>query len=138
MKQDKANVKDLLSCIGNVIELTEIEMGMSSELVSCMPGFIAAIFNEICTLAKKHTSIEADEVVQMVLNTMIGTEQLMIEKNCINCSYRDVFIRVAAKGGITKEGIKVIQESFPQVSDSIFDKALEKRRYIQNAGNKKH
>lgn len=115
----------MLYSIGSVIELPESEMGMGSELVSCMPGFIAAIFNEICISAQKHTSIATKEVVQMVLNTMIGTGQLMIENNC---SYQDVITRVATKGGITEEGVKVIQESFPQVSDAIFDKTLEKRR----------
>lgn len=124
-EQDKVNIKDLLYSIGSVIELPESEMGMGSELVSCMPGFIAAIFNEICISAQKHTSIATEEVVQMVLNTMIGTGQLMIE---YNCSYQDVITRVATKGGITEEGVKVIQESFPQVSDAIFDKTLEKRR----------
>lgn len=124
-EQDKAIIKELLSCIGSVIELPESEMGMGSELVSCMPGFIAAIFNEICTSAQKHTRIESDEVVQMVLNTMIGTGQLMIENSY---SYQDVITRVATKGGITEEGVKVIQEAFPQVSNAIFDKTLEKRR----------
>lgn len=124
-EHDKASIKDLLSCIGSVIELPESEMGMGSELVSCMTGFMAAIFDEICTWAQKHTSIGADEVVQMVLNTMSGTGQLMIDNNY---SYQDVINRVATKGGITEEGVKVIQESFPQVSDSIFDKTLEKRR----------
>ena len=124
-ERDKESIKDLLSCIGSVVELPEAEMGMGSELVSCMPGFIAGIFNEICTSAQKHTSIGADEVARMVLNTMVGTGQLMIEKDY---TYQDVITRVATKGGITEEGVKVIRESFPQVSDSIFDKTLEKRR----------
>lgn len=47
-------IKDLLYSIGSVIELPESEMGMGSELVSCIPGFIAAIFNEICISAQKH------------------------------------------------------------------------------------
>lgn len=124
-EMDKTNIKKLLHIIGNVIELPESEMGMGSELVSCMPGFVAAIFNEICVSAQKHTSISAEEIVQMVLNTMIGTGQLMIENNC---SYQDVITRVATKGGITEEGVKVIQKAFPEVADSIFDKTLEKRR----------
>lgn len=49
----------------------------------------------------------------------------MIENNY---SYQDVITRVATKGGITEEGVKVIQEAFPQVSNAIFDKTLEKRR----------
>lgn len=124
-KDDKKSVKKLLDCMGTVIELPESEMGMGSELVSCMPGFIAAIFNEICISAKKHTGITDEEVIQMVLNTMIGTGQLMLENNY---SYQDVISRVATKGGITEEGVKVIQEAFPEVSDDIFDKTLEKRR----------
>lgn len=124
-EQDKIYIKNLLQCMGTVIELPESEMGMGSELVSCMPGFIAAIFNEICVSAEKHTSIPSVEVVQMVLNTMIGTGQLMIKNSY---SYQDVISRVATKGGITEEGVKVIQEEFPEVSDAIFDKTLEKRR----------
>jgi pyrroline-5-carboxylate reductase len=111
-EQDKANIKDLLSCMGSVIELPESEMGMGSELVGCMP-------------VQKYTSIEAEEVVQMVLNTMIGTRRLMIKNNY---SYQDVITRVATKGGITEEGVTVIRESFPNVSNSIFDKTLEKRK----------
>lgn len=124
-ESDKLYVKNLLQCIGTVIELPESEMGMGSELVSCMPGFIAAIFNEICISAKQHTSIPTEEVVQMVLHTMIGTGQLMLEHNY---SFQDVISRMATKGGITEEGAKVIQEAFPVVSDAIFDKTLEKRK----------
>lgn len=132
-ENDKIYVKNLLMCMGTVIELPESEMGMGSELVSCMPGFIAAIFNEICSSAKKHTSIANEEVVQMVMNTMLGTGQLMLDNNY---SYQDIITRVATKGGITEEGVKVIQESFPDVSDDIFDKTLEKRRQTtMNAQN---
>lgn len=126
-ESEKAYIKRLFQCMGTVIELTESEMGMGSELVSCMPGFIAAIFNEICISAQKHTSIPPTEVIQMVLNTMVGTGQLMIENNY---SYEDVISRVATKGGITEEGVKVIQESFPKVADAIFDITLEKRKSV--------
>ena len=124
-ESDKKCVENLLKNIGSVIELPESEMGMGSELVSCMPGFIASLFNEICTSAQKHTSIQSDEIIQMVLNTMIATGQLMLEKNL---SFQDVVSRVATKGGITEEGVNVIQDEFPKISDSIFDKTLEKRR----------
>ena len=61
----------------------------------------------------------------MVLNTMIATGQLMLEKNL---SYQDVVSRVATKGGITEEGVNMIQKGFPKISDSIFEKTLEKRK----------
>jgi pyrroline-5-carboxylate reductase len=36
-QSDKENLTSLLEIIGNVIELPENEVGMGSELVSCMP-----------------------------------------------------------------------------------------------------
>lgn len=122
---DKECLTELLSCMGTVIELPEQEMGMGSELVSCMPGFIAAIFQEICASAKKHTTLSDDEIARMVLQSMVGTGTLMLEKEY---SFEGVIARVATKGGITEEGTKVIQEQFPLVADGVFEKTLEKRR----------
>lgn len=122
---DKERLTGLLSCMGTVIELPEQEMGMGSELVSCMPGFIAAMFQELCTSAKKHTTLSENEIARMVLHTMVGTGMLMLEKEY---SFEDVISRVATKGGITEEGTKVIHEQFPKVADEVFEKTLEKRR----------
>ena len=111
--------------MGDVIELSEEEIGMGSELVSCMPGFISAIFDVISNSAKKHTAISEQQIIHMLLRTMVGTGNLMLEKNM---SFNDVVARVATKGGITEEGTKVVYEMFPKVADEIFDKTLEKRR----------
>ena len=124
-EQDKANLKQLLSCIGDVIELPENEMGMGSELVSCMPGFIASIFDVICTSAQKHTDIPQEQIVKMVLQTMSATGDLMLQKDM---TFEDVVTRVATPGGITQEGTKVVYEGFPTTADMLFDKTLEKRR----------
>ena len=121
---DKKVLKELLSCMGNVIELPEQEMGMGSELVSCMPGFIAAIFQELCMSAKKHTTLSENEIARMILHTMVGTGTLMLEKEY---SFEKVISRVATKGGITEEGTKVITEQFSRIADEVFEKTLEKR-----------
>lgn len=122
---DKETVKTLFECMGNVTVLPENEMGMGSELVSCMPGFIASVFDVICDSAKKHTSIPEEQIVSMVLNTLCATGELMIDKRM---TFEEVVDRVATKGGITEEGTKVIYEKFPAISDELFEKTLEKRR----------
>lgn len=124
-EEDKSKLENLLKSMGNVIELPEEEIGMGSELVSCMLGFIAAIFDVISKSAKKHTSIPDGQIVQMLLRTMSATGNLMLEKNF---SFDAVVERVATKGGITEEGTKVIYEMLPEVADEMFDKTLEKRR----------
>ena len=89
-EDDRQHMKGLLECFGEMIELPENEIAMGSELVSCMPGFIASVFDVICRSAKKHTEIPYDRVVQMVLNTMTATGELML-KNDLSFSDRIVF-----------------------------------------------
>ena len=124
---DKENLRKLLECMGEVIELPENEMGMGSELVSCMPGLIASMFDVVCQAAQKHTSISKEQITQMVLKTVAATSELMTEKQM---SFEDVVSRVATKGGITEEGTKVIYEMFPKTAEEMFVKTLEKRRLI--------
>lgn len=123
--EQKNALKGLLKCIGDVIELPENEMGMGSELVSCMPGFIASIFDVICKSAEGHTSIPKEQIVRMVLSTMSATGDLMLQKNM---TFEEVVNRVATKGGITEEGTKVVYDGFPQVADLLFERTLEKRK----------
>lgn len=129
--EDKARLFPFLKSFGEVIELPETEMEMGAELVSCMPGFIAAIFGEIEKAAEKHTEIPREQIVSMLLNTMVGTGQLMLEKGL---SFDETIDRVATKGGITEVGASVIHEGFPSVCDEMFRKTLEKRALTaQNA-----
>ena len=130
---DKKALSEVLSIVGNVIELPENEMGMGSELVSCMPGFIASIFDVLCASAKKHTSIPDEQIVKMVLNTMSATGDLMLQKDM---TFEDVVTRVATKGGITEEGTKVVYEGFPDVADKLFENTLEKRRATAHKAQK--
>ncbi len=124
-EEDKQKLEEILKSFGNVIVLPENEVGMGSELVSCMPGFIASIFDVICNSAEKHTQIPREQIVEMVLKTMSATGELMLEKDM---SFEDTVSRVATKGGITEEGTKVIYDMFPQAADMMFEKTLEKRR----------
>ena len=123
--EDKGNLKRLLTCMGNVIELPEAELGMGSELVSCMPGFIASIFDVLVRSAEEHTQIPHEQVVRMVLQTMIATGELMLKKDM---SFEDVVARVATPGGITEEGTKVVYEQFPKTAQALLEKTLEKRK----------
>ncbi|MBR0147196.1 MAG: NAD(P)-binding domain-containing protein [Eubacterium sp.] len=125
--EDKTCLKKLLGCIGNVIELPEKEMGMGSELVSCMPGFIASIFDVICKAAKKHTEIPDEQIVWMVLSTLSATGDLMLQKDM---TFEEVVTRVATRGGITQEGTAVVYEKLPEVADELFEKTLAKRRMV--------
>ena len=125
LESDKENLRNLLGCMGEVIDLPENEMGMGSELVSCMPGLIASMFDVVCQEAEKHTSIPKEQITRMVLKTVSATADLMEQKQM---TFQDVVSRVATKGGITEVGSKVIYEMFPNAAEEMFEKTLEKRR----------
>ena len=122
---DKALLESILSVIGDVTELSEAEMEMGSELVSCMPGFIAAIFDVICTSAGHHTEIPLNQIIDMVLKTLNASSELMLKNKM---SFHEVVDRVATKGGITEVGADVIYHDFPKIADELFQTTLAKRR----------
>lgn len=122
---DKCRLKALLACFGEVIELPENEIGMGAEMVSCMPGFLAAASAVLCRAAGKHTSLPEGQLARMLLNTMAATAELMLQRG-LSCE--EVVARVATRGGITEDGVKVIDELLPAVADRLFEKTLEKRR----------
>jgi pyrroline-5-carboxylate reductase len=124
---DKNILKELMECFGTVIEVPETEMGMGSELTSCMPGFIGAILKVITDEAEKHTTINKEQIVQMVIETLYGTGKLLLERGM---TFEELIHRVATKGGITEEGTKIIGEKLPEVINEIFEKTLEKRKII--------
>jgi pyrroline-5-carboxylate reductase len=130
---DKNNLKKLVECFGSVVEIPEKEMGMGSELTSCMPGFIGAIFKVITDEAEKHTLINKQDIIKMVLETMYGTGKLLLENGM---TFDNLIDRVATKGGITEEGTKIIEESLPKIINEMFEKTLEKRKITTKKAQK--
>lgn len=119
----KTALKDLLSVIGNVIEIPESEIAICSELVSCMPGFIASMFDVICERATKFTTLKKEQIVAMVLNTLHATGELMLKNGM---TFEEVVSRVATKGGITEVGSKVIYSDFPKTAEKMLAESLKK------------
>jgi pyrroline-5-carboxylate reductase len=123
----KNNIKKLLECIGTVTELPESELGIGSDLASCMPGFIGAILKVMVEVAEKHTSIDKPQIIRMITETMYGTAKLLTEKEI---TFDNLISRVATKGGITEEGNKVIMAKLPAIIDELLEKTIEKRRIL--------
>ena len=123
--EDKNKLNILLGCFGSVIEIPENELGMGSELTSCMPGFIGSIFKVITEEAEKHTKINKNDIIKMVIKTMYGTGKLLMDKNM---SFDELINRVATKDGITEEGVKIIEKKLPETINEMYEKTLEKRK----------
>ena len=124
-EKDRHNLESLLKSFGTATEVAEKELGMASELTSCMPGFIAAIFSVLADKARAHTDMPPAQIEAMLSQTLEGTGRLINQKQL---SFAQVLERVATKGGITEVGASEIFGGFGTVAASVFDKTLEKRR----------
>jgi pyrroline-5-carboxylate reductase len=89
--------------------ISEDDLALSTELTSCMPGFIASMFREIADSAKRR-------------NLTLLRDR--------NMSFQEIVGRVATKGGITEEGVKVLESKLPSVFDELFRVTLDKRKVV--------
>lgn len=68
----------------------------------------------------------------MVIKTLYGTAKLLCEGNM---GFDELIKRVATKGGITQEGIKVLEMRTPLVFDELFKATAGKNEYIKRTLN---
>ncbi|MCX8130576.1 MAG: NAD(P)-binding domain-containing protein [Clostridia bacterium] len=126
--KDADLIESLVGSIGNIRRISEKDFEFASELTSCGPGLLAAVFQEFVEAGLRHAnSMKKEDIEEMVLKTAYGTAKLMLEKNM---NFGDVISRVATKGGITEEGVKVIKGVMPQVFDEMFEQTMIKRKIV--------
>jgi pyrroline-5-carboxylate reductase len=127
--EDKKFIESLLLKIGRVKRIDEEDFALAVELTSCAPGFFASIFEEFMKSALRHNrSLREEEIKEMILYTIYGTSKLFIDKNI---TFNEVIDRVATKGGITEEGVKVLREKLPNIFDELFERTMNKRKMIK-------
>jgi pyrroline-5-carboxylate reductase len=102
-------IDSLFNKISIAKRISEDDLALSTELTSCMPGFIASMFREIADSAKRR-------------NLTLLRDR--------NMSFQEIVGRVATKGGITEEGVKVLESKLPSVFDELFRVTLDKRKVV--------
>lgn len=132
---DKVEAKDaeyieyLLGSISTVIRIKEKNFEAGADLTSCAPGLIAAIFQEFVEAGIRHSTLTREEAEEMVFKTLYGTARLLTERNM---GFNQMITRVATKGGITEEGVLVLQSHLPAVFDELFIKTLAKHEKVKS------
>jgi pyrroline-5-carboxylate reductase len=125
----KKRLENLLGAISKVIQIKETDFEAAADLTSCAPGLFAAIFENFVQAGLRHSEIPPDVAHQMVVATLFGTAKLMAKKGI---GFLDMIQRVATKGGITEEGVKVLNTHLPAVFDEVFHKTLSKHDFVKD------
>lgn len=128
----------LLSSIGTAQEVSEQEIETATILTSSGPGLLAGIMESFAQAAvRKSPGLSLDTARKMLVETMLGTAQLLQSEQL---GFDQLIERVATKGGITEEGLRVLEKRLPAGFDELFDMteskhALLKERVKQQAAN---
>ena len=127
-KEDAPRVELLLGAISTVKIINENDFEAAADLTSCAPGLIAAIFQEFVEAGLRHSSLSRQEAESMVVSTLFGTSKLLMETGM---SFDETIQRVATKGGITEEGVKILRNGLPLTFNRVFEGTLAKHEIVK-------
>jgi pyrroline-5-carboxylate reductase len=122
--EEATYIEALLNGISRVKRIKEDDFGLATELTSCAPGFFAAILDEFVQSAlRQNSALSQKDIEDMVIQTFYGTAKVLTEQHM---SFSEMVRRVATKGGITEEGVKVFNAELPETFDKMFEVTLNK------------
>lgn len=124
---DRHLLLSALGCISRPVETEERHLELLADLTSCAPAFIASIIHEFALSATRREGISPEFAELLVMETLAGTAELLKNAN----SFEEVVMRVATKGGITEEGVKVIRKVVPSMYDELLEVTLAKHRLVK-------
>ncbi len=120
----------LFSRSGRVMVLPEEKLGAATDLTSCGPGLMAAMMAQFALSGARAGGLDNEEAVAMVAETMLGTALMLADGRS---SPEMLAERVATKGGITEQGLKVLKGELPGTFDRVFEATGRKRAAVRSA-----
>jgi pyrroline-5-carboxylate reductase len=120
----------LFSRSGMVKVLPENKLAVATDLTSCGPGLMAQMMAEFAFSGARAGGIDEQEALIMVTETMLGTALMLADGPL---SPQELAGRVATKGGITEQGLKVLETELPVTFERMFDATGRKRAAVKAA-----
>lgn len=115
--QWKNTLRDLFKKISVPVEIDENITRVSSDIVSCGPAFFSYLVQRFIAAAVKETAITEQTATTMASEMLIGLGDLLKKGHYTLPSLQE---KVVVKGGITGEGIKILEEELGDLFEHIF------------------
>jgi competence protein ComER len=121
---DKAFLIRLMGAISDPVYIEESQARVASDLTSCGPAFISYIFRAMVHAARQYQpDLPVETLNDMVRKTASATCELLAQTGL---TFDDVITRVSTPGGITADGIKVLDEQLAGVWEQVIETTLIK------------
>ncbi|MYL33403.1 late competence protein ComER [Pontibacillus yanchengensis] len=132
----KAYIQQSVKLYSRPLEINEAITRVSSDIVSCGPAFFSYIIQRFVQAACEETDITNEDATTMITEMLIGFGKL-IEEGYYSLSTLQA--KVCVKGGVTGEGIQILEEEIGDMFHHLFQKTHKKyqedKREISNQLN---
>lgn len=122
-ESDRRQLWELADTFSDPIEIDESVTRVASDLTSCGPAFVSYLLERMIEASVAETKISRDQATTLTTAMMIGFGQLL-EKNVY--SLETLRKKVHVKGGVTGEGLKVLEEELGEMFNHMFQKTQDK------------
>jgi competence protein ComER len=119
----KMSLTSLLSKISVPIEIEEKVTRVASDISSCGPAFISYILERMIEAAVNVTAISEEQATELVTQMMVGYGQLFMKDFYTLETLRK---KVNVKGGVTGEGLKILEDELGPLFEHLFEKTQVK------------
>jgi competence protein ComER len=116
-------IKFLFSKISTPILIEDRITRVASDIVSCGPAFFSYLVRRFIDSATEETEISPEQATQLASGMLVGLGKLL-EKEIFTLPTLQE--KVCVKGGVTGEGIKVLEEEVGEMFNHVFQKTHEK------------
>lgn len=119
----KEKLIELFTPISTPIQIGDDITRITSDIVSCGPAFISYITRRMIEAAVSETAIDHDTATTLVEHMLIGLGDLL-KKDFYSLPTLEK--KVSVKGGITGEGIKILETEMQGVFEKVFTATQKK------------
>jgi pyrroline-5-carboxylate reductase len=127
---DKAAVRSLFGRVSVVKEIPEGRFEVAGDLTSSAPAYVAAFIELFAEGACRSGGIGREEAVELATETLFATAGLM-EAQKLDAA--TLVSKVATPGGITEQGVDVLEAEMPHVIDRLFRETGERHERAKEA-----
>ncbi len=113
----KEKVESLFEKISVPVTIDEKITRVASDIVSCGPAFFSYLLQRFILAAVKETEIDEETATVMASEMIIGLGELIKQGHYTLPSLQE---KVCVKGGITGEGIKVMEDELGDLFEHLF------------------
>lgn len=121
--KNKERIIELFSFISKPVLISEEVTRVSSDIASCGPAFFSYLLQRFIDAAVCQTAISKEQATILAEEMIIGFGKLLEQKHF---SLETLQEKVCVKGGITGEGIKVLESRIGDLFEEIFEKTHDK------------